>query len=59
MKKVIINIVFIVTFAIPCIWLMSDSITLQFLGLVYTIGYVKNIIMPVCRRVYGLMKTAK
>ena len=59
MKKLVFNVCFIVVMAIPCAWLFSDSLTLQFLGLVYAIGYTKNVIVPICRRVYGLMNAAK
>jgi len=51
MKKVIINIVLIIVFALPCAWLASESITLQLLGLVYTIEYYKGFIHPIVKRI--------
>ena len=55
MKKVVINIVGIVLLALPCIWLAADSYFLQFLGLIYTIGYVINVLFPVYKRVHTLL----
>lgn len=54
MKKVIFTLVFIIVMAIPCIWLAADSYFLQFLGLIYTIGYIRNILFPVYKRVHIL-----
>lgn len=54
MKKVVINIVGIVLLALPCIWLAADSYFLQFLGLVYTYNYIRNVIVPVYKRVHNL-----
>lgn len=49
MKKVIYNISLITILAVPCLWVLSDSVFMQFLGLVYAIAYVKNIIIPVAK----------
>ena len=54
MKKVVINIVMIIVFAIPCVWLAADSITLQFLGAVYTIQYCRGFVYPIFQRI-GLL----
>ena len=54
--KMILNIAVILILALPCFWLGSDSYTLQFLGLVYTIGYYRNIVLPLwnalCYRIF-------
>lgn len=55
MKKAIFTLVFIVVMAVPCLWLAADSYFLQFLGLVYSIGYIKNIIIPLYKRVRLLL----
>ena len=55
MKKAIFTLVFIVVMAVPCLWLAADSYFLQFLGLVYSIGYIKNIIIPLYKRVQLLL----
>jgi hypothetical protein len=55
MKKVIFTLVFIVVMAVPCLLLAADSYFLQFLGLIYTIGYVINVLFPVYKRVHILL----
>lgn len=55
MKKVIFTLVFIVVMAVPCLLLAADSYFLQFLGLIYTIGYVINVLFPVYKRVHTLL----
>lgn len=56
MKKVIINIVGIILLGVPCIWLAADSYFLQFLGIIYTIGFIKNILFPVYKRIHKALK---
>lgn len=56
MKKVIYNLVLITVLAIPCIWLAADSYFLQFLGIIYTIGFIKNILFPVYKRIHKALK---
>ena len=41
----------IIIFAVPCTWIASESITLQFLGWVYTIEYYRGFIRPIIKRV--------
>ena len=52
MKKVIINIVLIIVFAFPCLWLTADSYFLQFLGVCYAYSYVRVFLVPVYKRVH-------
>lgn len=56
MKKVIYNLVLITLLAIPCIWLAADSYFLQFLGMIYTISFIKNILFPVYKRIHKALK---
>lgn len=56
MKKVIYNLALITVLAIPCIWLAADSYFLQFLGLIYTFGFIKNILFPVYKRIHKALK---
>lgn len=56
MKKVIYNLALITVLAIPCIWLAADSYFLQFLGIIYTIGFIKNILFPVYKRIHKALK---
>ena len=52
MKKVIYNLALITLLAIPCLWLAADSYFLQFLGLIYTFSFIKNILFPVYKRIH-------
>ena len=55
MKKAIMNIATIVALGVPCGIVFTDSITLQFLGLVYTIEYVRTVIIPVAKKIKNRM----
>lgn len=55
MIKVIKNIVTIVALGMPCGVVLTDSVTLQFLGLVYTIEYVRTVIIPVAKKIKNRM----
>lgn len=49
MKKVIFNVCLLTVLAVPCLLVFSDSLALFGLGIIYTIGYTKNIIIPLWR----------
>lgn len=51
MGKVIYNLSLITILAVPCCLLMVDSITMQFLGLVYSIEYTRKVLIPLYKRV--------
>lgn len=51
MGKVIYNLSLILILAVPCCLLMVDSITMQFLGLVYSIEYTRKVLIPLYKRV--------
>jgi hypothetical protein len=54
MKKVIYNVSVIILLAIPCVWLVSDSLFMQAMGACYTWTYVQNILIPVFKRMRGV-----
>ena len=56
MKKVIYNLALITLLAMPCLWLAADSYFLQFLGIIYTLGFIKNILFPVYKRIHKALK---
>lgn len=54
MEKVVFNVMFIVVMTMPCVLVFSQSIALQVLGVMYCVFYVKNIVLPIYRRVKNL-----
>ena len=50
MKKVVFNIILLAVLTAPCMLIFSDSITMMFLGIVYTIEYIHNIFIPLLKR---------
>ena len=54
MKKVVYNVVVLAVLTAPCALMFSDSVTMMFLGIVYTIEYIRNIIIPIYRRIRTL-----
>lgn len=54
MKKVIFNICFIVIMALPCGYMFVDSGFFQAMGMCYTVFYVKDVLLPLFRRLVSL-----
>lgn len=54
MKKVIFNICFIVIMALPCGYMFVDSGFFQAMGVCYTVFYVKDVLVPLYRRLVSL-----
>lgn len=54
MKKVVYNVSVIILLAIPCAWLVSDSLFMQAMGACYTWSYFQNILYPVFKRMRGV-----
>ena len=54
MKKVVYNVVVLAVLTAPCALMFSDSVTMMFLGIVYTIEYIRNIFIPIYRRIRTL-----
>lgn len=54
MEKVVFNVMFIVVMTMPCALVFSQSMALQVLGVMYCVFYVKNIVLPIYRRVKNL-----
>lgn len=51
MHKVLFNVMVILLLAAPCMLVFSDSVFLMFMGMVYTATFIKNIVMPIYRKV--------
>lgn len=51
MKKVVYNVVVLVVLTAPCALMFSDSVTMMFLGIVYTIEYIRNIFIPIYKKI--------
>lgn len=49
MKKCVENVLIIIILALPCGVMLTDSWFLRFIGVVYTVEYVRNIIRPLYR----------
>lgn len=50
MKKVVYNVVVLAVLTAPCALMFSDSVVLMFLGIVYTIEYIRNIFIPILKK---------